>query len=118
MRYTYRSEKVEQVKELVYLGSMFTGDGKHDRGIERSVHARNKSNGPSLAIMNSKSVSRQAHLAIHSEVLIATLMYSSVSWVWHKKNKSRINAKEMRSLRSICGVSRKDGCRNSDVRER
>ncbi|GBP61971.1 hypothetical protein EVAR_40979_1 [Eumeta japonica] len=35
-----------------------------------------------------------------------------------KKNESRINAVEMRSLRSMYGVSRKDRCRNSDVRER
>ncbi|GBP21250.1 hypothetical protein EVAR_84377_1 [Eumeta japonica] len=40
------------------------------------------------------------------------------SWVWQKKNESRINAVEMRSLRSTCGVSRKDRCGNSDVRER
>ncbi|GBP43284.1 hypothetical protein EVAR_31168_1 [Eumeta japonica] len=45
-------------------------------------------------------------------------MYGCESWVWRKKNESRINAVEMRSLCSMCGVSRKDRCRNSDVRER
>ncbi|GBP34950.1 WD repeat-containing protein 13 [Eumeta japonica] len=35
-----------------------------------------------------------------------------------EKNESRINAVEMRSLCIMCGVSRKDRCRNSDVRER
>ncbi|GBP60318.1 hypothetical protein EVAR_26730_1 [Eumeta japonica] len=45
-------------------------------------------------------------------------MYGSESWVWQKKNESRINAAEMRSLRSTCGVSRKDICKNSDIRER
>ncbi|GBP25796.1 hypothetical protein EVAR_94815_1 [Eumeta japonica] len=30
----------------------------------------------------------------------------------------RINAVEMRSLRIMCGVPRKDSCKNSDVRER
>ncbi|GBP70923.1 hypothetical protein EVAR_97770_1 [Eumeta japonica] len=40
------------------------------------------------------------------------------SWVWQKKNENRINVMEMRSLRNICGVSRKDTRRNSDVRER
>ncbi|GBP26823.1 hypothetical protein EVAR_81188_1 [Eumeta japonica] len=29
------SEKVEQEKEFVYLGSLFTNDDKHDRDIER-----------------------------------------------------------------------------------
>ncbi|GBP08510.1 hypothetical protein EVAR_77189_1 [Eumeta japonica] len=35
-----------------------------------------------------------------------------------EENESRINAVEMRSLRSMCVVSRKDICRNSDVGER
>ncbi|GBP76987.1 Glutathione S-transferase [Eumeta japonica] len=68
--------------------------------------------------MNSKSVLRQARLAIHSVFLVPTLMYDSESWVWQKKNESRINAVERRSLRSMCGMSRKDRCRNSDVRQR
>ncbi|GBP70539.1 hypothetical protein EVAR_47922_1 [Eumeta japonica] len=45
-------------------------------------------------------------------------MYGSENCVWQKKNESRINAVEIRSLRSMCGVSRKDRCRKSDVRER
>ncbi|GBP32165.1 hypothetical protein EVAR_80933_1 [Eumeta japonica] len=82
------------------------------------MNAGNKANGALLVIVNRKSVFKQARLAIHNGVPIPTLMYGSESWVWQKKNESRINAVEMRSLRSICGVSRKDRCRNSDVRER
>ncbi|GBP00989.1 hypothetical protein EVAR_2280_1 [Eumeta japonica] len=40
------SEKVDQVKEFVYLGSLFTNDGKHDRDIARRVNAGNKLMGP------------------------------------------------------------------------
>ncbi|GBP82570.1 hypothetical protein EVAR_87816_1 [Eumeta japonica] len=108
-------KKVKQVKEFVYLGSLFTNAGKHDRDMEKRVNAGNKANGALLVIVNSKSVFKQARLAMHNAVLIPTLMYGSESWVWQKKNESRINAVEMRSLRSMCGVSRKDRCRNSDV---
>ncbi|GBP79902.1 hypothetical protein EVAR_63339_1 [Eumeta japonica] len=38
-------------------------------------------------------------------------------WVWQKKNESKINAVETQSLHSMCGVSQKDRCRNSDIRE-
>ncbi|GBP38528.1 hypothetical protein EVAR_95430_1 [Eumeta japonica] len=61
-------EKVEQVKKFLYLGSLFTNDGKHDRDIERKVNARNKVNGALQDIMNSKSVLRQACLAIQNGV--------------------------------------------------
>ncbi|GBP63068.1 hypothetical protein EVAR_87440_1 [Eumeta japonica] len=113
-----KGEKAEQVKEFVYLGSLFTNDGKHDRYIERRGNVVNQVNGTLLAIMNSKSVSRQARLAVHSEALILTLMYGSESWIWQKKNEISINAVEMRSLHNICRVSRKDRDRNSDVRKR
>ncbi|GBP06012.1 hypothetical protein EVAR_3262_1 [Eumeta japonica] len=90
--------------------------------IKRRVNAGNKVNGTLLAIMNSKSVSGQACLAIHNGILMPTLMYGSKSWVWQKKNDSRINSVEMRSLRmsvrSMCGVSQKDRFRNSNVIER
>ncbi|GBP46058.1 hypothetical protein EVAR_41411_1 [Eumeta japonica] len=91
--------------------------GRHPLEISR-VHADNKVNGVLLAIMNSKSVSRQARLAIHNGVLIPTLMYGSESWVWQKKNERRINAVEMLSLRNMCGVSRIDRCGNSNLKER
>ncbi|GBP17261.1 hypothetical protein EVAR_17753_1 [Eumeta japonica] len=115
--YNIYGDKVEQLQEFVYLGSLLTSDGKHDRNIERRVNAGNKVNGALLATVNIKRVSRQARLAIRSGVLILTLMYDSVSWVWQKKNGSSINAVEMRSLRSMFGVSRKDRRRNNDVRE-
>ncbi|GBP44325.1 hypothetical protein EVAR_31218_1 [Eumeta japonica] len=105
-------EKVKQVKEFVCVGSLFTNDGKHNRDIERRV------NGALFAIMNSKSVSRQVCLAVHNGVPIPTLMYSCESWVWQKKNDSRFNEVEIESLRNICGLFRKDICRNSDIRER
>ncbi|GBP50611.1 hypothetical protein EVAR_28801_1 [Eumeta japonica] len=79
-------EKVEQMKEFVYLGSLFTNDGKHDRDIERRVKAGNKMNRALLAIMNGKSVSQQTHgLAIHNGVLISMFMYGSESWKWRAK---------------------------------
>ncbi|GBP52205.1 hypothetical protein EVAR_87590_1 [Eumeta japonica] len=111
-------EKVEQVKEFVYLGSLFTNDGKHDRNIKRRVNAGNKMNGALLAIMNSKSILLQARLTNHNGVLILTLMSGIESCVWWKKNESGINAVEMRSLRNMCGVFQKGRCRNSAARER
>ncbi|GBP82341.1 hypothetical protein EVAR_90976_1 [Eumeta japonica] len=109
-------EKGELVKEFVYLGTLFTN--KKMRDIERRVNVENKVNGALIAIMNYNSVSQQARLVIHNGMLIPALMYGSDSWVWQKINQSRINAVEMRSLRSMCKVYRKDRCRNSDVKER
>ncbi|GBP34263.1 hypothetical protein EVAR_13401_1 [Eumeta japonica] len=56
-------EKGGKVKELVYSGSQYTNNSKHDRDIERRLNAGNKVNGTLLAIINSKSVVRQARMA-------------------------------------------------------
>ncbi|GBP39268.1 hypothetical protein EVAR_22675_1 [Eumeta japonica] len=46
------------------------------------------------------------------------LMNDRESCVWQKKYESRVSAVAIRSLCNICGLSLKDRCRNSDVRER
>jgi hypothetical protein len=52
-----------------------------------------------------------------SEVLLPTLMYGSESWVWQEKHTSRVNAVEMRVLRSMIGVKLSDRVRNDVIRE-
>ncbi|GBP07133.1 hypothetical protein EVAR_92046_1 [Eumeta japonica] len=78
-------EKVEQAKDFEYLGSLFTNDGKHK--IYRRVNKRNKVNGVLLAVINSKSVSLQARLVIHSEILILTSTYGSDAGYGRRKIK-------------------------------
>ncbi|XP_063537021.1 uncharacterized protein LOC134746536 [Cydia strobilella] len=111
-------ERVEQVKEFVYLGTLFTRDGKHDKDIERRVSAGNRVNGALNAFMSSQKVSQKARLAVHRGVLVPTLMYGSESWVWQKRHQSQVNAVEMRALKSVCGVRLQDRIRNSVIREK
>ncbi|GBO99331.1 hypothetical protein EVAR_575_1 [Eumeta japonica] len=86
-------EKVEQVKEFVYLGSLFTSDGKNQR-YRKESECGNKMNRALLAVMNSKSVSRRARLAIHNGVPIPTFtsMYGRESWARAQTKKSRAAA--------------------------
>jgi hypothetical protein len=67
--------------------------------------------------MNSRMVSKKAQLAVHNGVLLPTLMYGSESWVWQKKHTSRVNAVEMRALRSVIGVKLSDRVWNDVIRE-
>ncbi|XP_049870886.1 uncharacterized protein LOC126370141 [Pectinophora gossypiella] len=112
------NEMVEQVNEFVYLGTMFTRDGKCDEDIERRVRLGNSVNGAMHAVVSSQCISQDARMAVHNAVLVPTLKYGSECWVWQKKHESRINAVEMRSLRSICGVKLSDRVRNSVIRQR
>ena len=82
------------------------------------MKAGNRVNGTLISFVASQNVSQKARLAVHNGVLVPTLMYGSESWVWQKKHESKINAVEMRSLRSMCGVTLNDRLRNDLIRER
>lgn len=47
------NERVEQVKDFVYLGCIFISDGKHDSDIKRQVCAGNRVNGALNTFMSS-----------------------------------------------------------------
>jgi hypothetical protein len=110
-------EKVEKMEEFVYLGSMFTRDEKCDSDIERRVNAGNIVNGALHTFMGRRVVSKNAQFAVHSGVLLPTLMYGSEIWVWQKKHTSRVNTVEMRALRNMISVKLRDKVRNEVIRE-
>jgi hypothetical protein len=88
-----------------------------DSDIKRRVNAGNMVNGALHAFMGSRVVSIKAQLAVHNGVLLPTLIYGSESQVWQKKHTSRVNAVEMRALRSLIGVKLSDRVRNEVLKE-
>jgi hypothetical protein len=54
---------------------------------------------------------------MHNGVLLPTLMFGGEGWVWQKKHTSRVNAAEMRALRSMIGVKLSDRVRNEVIRK-
>ena len=105
------------MNEYVYLGSMFTRDGRCESDIERRKTAGAKVSGALRPIMKSRSVSIPAKKLMHQAILLPTLMYGSESWTWLKKDECGINAVEMRSLRRMCGRTLRDRVRNTEIRE-
>ena len=106
---------LEQMNEVVYLGSMFSRDGRYKMDVERRIAAGNSFNGALAALIRRRNVSTAARLAVHNAVLVPTLLYGSETWVLQKKNERKMNAVEMRSLRRICGVSLADRIRNEEI---
>ncbi|GBP10785.1 hypothetical protein EVAR_6332_1 [Eumeta japonica] len=92
-------EKVEQVTEFVYLGSLFANDAKHDRDIERRMNTGNKLNEALFAIMNNKSVSRQGRLAIHNVVLCMLVKAGMCCWYVECLGKIEVDVTERCGLR-------------------
>ena len=110
------NEEIEQVNEFVYLGRMFTNDGKMDMEIERRVNAGRKVIGSMWAVNQSEQLSMEAKKAVYNSVVVPTVLYGSETWVCQNKHVSKINAVGMRYLRSACGKTRRDKMKNEWIR--
>ena len=56
---------LEQVNEVVYLGSMLSRDGRYDMDVGRRIAAGNKVNGALAALIRQRNFSTAARLALH-----------------------------------------------------
>ena len=79
---------------MVYLGRLFSRDGKYEMDVERRIAAGNRVNGALAALMRRRNVSTAARLAVHNAVLVPTLLNDSKTWVLQKKNERKMNAVE------------------------
>ena len=68
-------------------------------------------------LLTDRNVPRQAKLVIHNTILRPILIYGHDSWVTTKRLDSRIHAADMKVIRLIKGVTRRDTIRNVDICE-
>ena len=115
-------EQLEQVSEFGYLGANFSEDGKLVREFEER---RKKGNAVASQlrshVFNKKELSTDTKLAIHRAIYRPTIMYGSESWVDCGYMVHNLEVSDMRILRSIARVNRREQwdnhIRNDDIRE-
>ena len=66
-------------------------------------------------LLKDRNVPRQAKLVIHNTILRQILLYGHESWVTTKILDSRIQVADMKVLRLIQCVTRRDKIRNVDI---
>ena len=93
-------------------------NGKMKSEVERRIGMTMKAVGAMKKVYESREISREAKVAVFKAVAVPTLTYGCESWVLRERERSRLQAAEMRVLRKIAGVSRLDHVRNEMVRER
>lgn len=106
--------KVEKYK---YLGVHL--DDKNDRQVEINARISKYNNALSMLypILKEKSIPKECKTTIYTMVLRPILTYGCEAWVLTTKTESQIQAAEMRALRLIRGVTRRDKFRNTRIRE-
>lgn len=69
------------------------------------------------SVVGNKMLSLQAKLTIYKTLYRPILTYVHEAWTLNKRTWSGIQAAEMRFLRRIIGVTRRDRIRNEDIRK-
>jgi len=119
---TLNGEELGQVSEFKYLGSIFSEDGKLVKEFEER---RKKGNAVASQlrshVFNKKELSSDTKLAIHRSIFRPTVLYGSESWVDCGYLVHDLEVSDMRVLRRIAGVNRREQwdnhIRNDDIRE-
>jgi len=63
-------------------------------------------------------IPRKSKLIIYQSILKPILLYGAEVWSLTSKTESSLQAAEMRVLRTIVGVTRRDRIRNATIREK
>lgn len=110
--------KIEQVREYKYLGITLNETGKQEAEINERIgktiklyHAMNQK------FINKKEISKQTKTKIFNTVYRPVLTYGCESWTLTNRQKSKIQAVEMKYLRRVVGKTRLDRIRNTQIRE-
>ena len=114
-----REQRMKQVEEFVYLGSVFTSDGKFVQDIERRRAGATRAFGTlRRRLWGRRDVSLKVKMKVFNTVVLPVLLYGATTWALTKTEEKRLDAFEMRMLRCIMGVRWDDFVRNEDIRAR
>ena len=109
---------VEQVETFTYLGVKIHSNGE----MEAEINARIENTMKLYHAMNNtfirrKEISPKTKMTVYNTIYKPILTYGSESWILTKQMKSKIQATEMKYLRGVQGITRRDKIRNEKVRE-
>ena len=114
---TVGTTPLNQVDQFKYLGSTYGTGGVKDITINDRIQKFSSNVGLLYPLLKDKHVPKKVKTVIYTTILRPVLLYGCESWTLTSVLKSKIQAAEMRVLRLIKGVTRRDRLRNVDIRK-
>ncbi len=108
-------QKMEEVNEFKYLGSIFCEYESMEGEIrERAIQGR-KVTGSLRRVMRERTVCKEVKKALRDSIIVLTVAYARETWVWNQSQRCKIQGVEISYLRGGCGVNRMDRKSNENV---
>jgi exonuclease III len=113
-----RGEALQVAESFRYLGSTINSKG----GIEEEINRRGQQGAGLYNVVRdliwSRDVPVKCKKVIYNSYYVPVITYGAETWTMKKRDESRVQAMEMKFLRSMVGKTRKDKIRNEAIRER
>ena len=111
------SQRLEIVDSFKYLGGELMQNARLDMEISRRVQQGNAFYQSVRKLVWNKEVPKKSKEIMYKVYYVPILTYAAETWTLTSRQESRIQASEMKFLRSMIGKTRKDRVRNEDIRK-
>ena len=112
------NHRLNQVSQFTYLGVVFNEQNKQEAEINNRIKKYNGNLSAMYPLLKDRNIPVKVKLIIFNTILKPILTYAAETWSLTTKTSSQIQAAEMKTLRLILGVTRRDRIRNTVIRER
>ena len=109
-------DNIKRVSAFKYLGSNVMDDGGMDSEINHRIQCAWLNWRSSSGILCDKRISAKLKGKFYKSVVRPAMMYGSETWPVKKAQERKLEVAEMRMLRWMCGVTRRDRIRNDYIR--
>ena len=109
---------MEEVECFKYLGSNISANVKIEVEVKSRVNEVAKVQGGLKEMFKCKTLRMDAKRKLYEGIAVPTALYGVETWNMSVKDRRKLNVMEMRCLRSMCGVTRRDRIRNEEIRRR
>ena len=112
---TLNGEELKHVDHFKYLGSVIDKDGTIDKDVDLCVQAAWSSWRKLTGVLYDRKIPLRLKAKVYEAIIRPALTYGCECWAMKVTNKRKIATTEMRMLRGILGVSRREHMRNEDI---
>lgn len=111
------NESIEQVDQYKYLGVTIERNGNMEQEINERISSASRLYFSLSSFMSNKAISTKTKMIVYKTVFRPILTYGSESWILTSRLHSKIQALDMKYLRRVKGISKRDRIRNDVVRQ-
>ena len=118
MHVILNGDPLEEVDCFKYLGSQVAADGGCEMDVVHIMNEWYRAWGTLKSVLSNRGLGIKAKKCLYEGVIVPTALYGAEAWGMRSAERFKVNVLEMKCLRSLVGVSRKDVVSNEEVRRR